>query len=211
MASKSVQERRFLAPPETDVTIDADIEADVLSSGRRKRRKRDANVYDAVAGRVTTTRPMGDGSGSEGPSHHQRASRDHNRDPILAPEEVLFRRVGAPVRYAEKDIYQAHEDLHDGGRGVLPDSDMLKAVHGYASHFYAVLASRRGDPAGNIDERSMDETALIAFGVLLEEAGREILGRRGDLVFTEGVEVNQDAESEDDAEIVDFRAPVTGS
>lgn len=32
----------------------------------------------------------------------------------------------------------------------------------------------------------MDETALLAFGILLEEAGREALGRRGDLVFTEG-------------------------
>lgn len=34
----------------------------------------------------------------------------------------------------------------------------------------------------------MDETALLAFGILLEEAGKAVLGRRGDLVFTEGVE-----------------------
>jgi hypothetical protein len=31
----------------------------------------------------------------------------------------------------------------------------------------------------------MDETALLAFGILLEEAGREALGKAGDLVFTE--------------------------
>ncbi len=31
----------------------------------------------------------------------------------------------------------------------------------------------------------MDETALLAFGILLEEASREALGTRGDLVFTE--------------------------
>ena len=37
-----------------------------------------------------------------------------------------------------------------------------------------------------IDERSMDGTALLAFGILLEEASREVLGKRGDLVFTEG-------------------------
>jgi hypothetical protein len=36
-----------------------------------------------------------------------------------------------------------------------------------------------------VDERSMDETALLAFGILLEEASREALGARGDLVFTE--------------------------
>ena len=35
----------------------------------------------------------------------------------------------------------------------------------------------------------MDETALLAFGILLEESGREILGRTGDLVFTEGEEI----------------------
>jgi hypothetical protein len=34
----------------------------------------------------------------------------------------------------------------------------------------------------------MDETALLAFGILLEEAGNEVLGRRGDLVFTEGAD-----------------------
>lgn len=37
----------------------------------------------------------------------------------------------------------------------------------------------------DVNERSMDETALLAFGILLEEAGRDVLGRHGDLVFTE--------------------------
>ena len=31
----------------------------------------------------------------------------------------------------------------------------------------------------------MDETALLAFGILLEEASREAMGKRGDLVLTE--------------------------
>jgi len=34
----------------------------------------------------------------------------------------------------------------------------------------------------------MDESALIAFGILIEESAREILGQTGDLVFTEGEE-----------------------
>ncbi|KAI0386821.1 hypothetical protein F5Y04DRAFT_242447 [Hypomontagnella monticulosa] len=229
MASRSARERRFVSPPGTagDAT-ETGTEPDVLEGGRRKRRKRDANVYDAVAGRVTSTLPLDDGSGSEeAPSHHFRPSRDRRRDPTLAPEEVLFRRVGAPVRFAEKDIYQAHEDLRDGGRGVLPDSDMVKALHSYASHFYAALARRGsgGAAARNIDERSMDETALLAFGILVEEAGREVLGRSGDLVFTEGAQIErkggQEQEEEenegvvavveepgDDAETVDFKANV---
>ncbi len=200
---------------------------------------------------MTSTLPLDDDDDDDDRSSDPDAAATHRsrrRDPTLAPEEVLFRRVGAPVRFAEKDIYHAHEALPDGGRDVLPDSDMVKAVHGYASHFYAGLAARRrggdgdgdgdGDEeavrgseghegrrggrqrrrrrrrrgkeggegkevvgeeeeeeeeeeSGNVDEQSMDETALLAFGILLEEAGREVLGRRGDLVFTEGVQVDE--------------------
>jgi len=119
------------------------------------------------------------------------------RNPTLAPEEVLFARRRAPQRYAERDIYFAHDELADGGRDLLPDGDLLKAVHGYASRFYEQLGRRdRAQPGRNqcfvgsrhIDERSMDETALLAFGILLEEAGREVLGKHGDLVFTEGIQ-----------------------
>jgi len=79
---------------------------------------------------------------------------------------------------------------------------MLEAVHAYASRFYATLnrrleadwLARRGTypyalpqtgATEHVDERSMDETALLAFGVLLEEAGVEALGSKGHLVFTE--------------------------
>ncbi|KAL7622775.1 hypothetical protein AAE478_006454 [Parahypoxylon ruwenzoriense] len=212
MASGNVRERHVISVhPETENATEA--EAYLLADGRRKRRKRDASVYDAVAGRVTTTLPLDDGSESEvAPhSHHHRTSLDHHRDPTLAPEEVLFRRIGAPIRYAEKDIYQAHEALRDGGLGTLPESDMLKAIHTYSSRFYAALAARRGEAVRNVDECSMDGTALLAFGVLLEEAGRDVLGNRGDLVFTEGVEVDLDGEpGDDDVEIVDFQAAMTG-
>lgn len=107
--------------------------------------------------------------------------------------EVLFRRKGAPERYAEHDIYFSHErDLPRAGRGVLPPSDLLKTVHGYVGRFYGALARTQGPLGGggrDIDERSLDETALLAFGILLEEAGRHLLGRHGGLVFTEGVPV----------------------
>ncbi|KAK7941226.1 uncharacterized protein PG986_013613 [Apiospora aurea] len=166
-----------------------------IAEKKHKRRKRDANVYDAVAGRVTTTLPLEDASDSDAATPYRRDQAGRLRDSTLAPEEVLFRRVKAPIRFAEKDVYHAHEALPGGGRDVLPDSDMLKAVHGYASHFYATLgaaargpgaAESRGSSSSNIDEQSMDETALIAFGILLEEAARDALGKRGDLVFTEG-------------------------
>ncbi|KAI9874195.1 MAG: hypothetical protein M1830_010084, partial [Pleopsidium flavum] len=64
----------------------------------------------------------------------------------------------------------------------LPDSELLKAVHGYAADFY----KRAIDGGGKGDWRSLDETALLAVGVLLEEGARECLGGSGDLVFVEG-------------------------
>lgn len=144
-------------------------------------------------GRVTTTLPINNFYDHQRPrvKHHKQPAADSRRDPTLAPEEVLFKRAGAPVRYAEKDIYQAHEDLPNGGQGVLPDSDMLKSIHSYASRFYADLPTSKQtvfpETREGVSERSMDETALLAFGILLEEASREALGRGGDLVFTEGV------------------------
>ncbi len=148
-------------------------------------------------GRVKTNEPLVPRPGDSAP----RRSTYSLRDETLAPEEVLFRRRGAPQRFAERDIYFAHESLPDAGRDMLPDSDMLKAVHGYASRFYEVLGSRSGGSGCGrggscyVDERSMDETALLAFGILLEEAGREALGREGDLVFTEGLPLDSSTEA----------------
>jgi hypothetical protein len=64
----------------------------------------------------------------------------------------------------------------------LPESDLLKALHCYTSDFY----SHATIDGGTGDWRSLDETALMALGILMEEAGRDILGTTGDLAFTEG-------------------------
>ncbi|KAK4237470.1 hypothetical protein C8A03DRAFT_44681 [Achaetomium macrosporum] len=173
-----------------------------LPGHAKRRRGRDANVYDAVAGRVTLNLAISDLETPSGRSKRRLSSvadRYSARNPKLAPEEALFRRRNAPVRYAEQDIYWANEDLPDGGLGHLPDGRLLKSVHSYASRFYEAAAARLGPRcyvgARTIDERSMDETALLAFGILLEEASREVLGKTGDLVFTE-------ASSEPEPEVV---------
>jgi hypothetical protein len=64
---------------------------------------------------------------------------------------------------------------------ILPDSELLKALHVYSSDFY----SMRTEDRGKCDFRSLDETALIALGVLLEEAAIQILGETGDMVLVE--------------------------
>lgn len=101
-----------------------------------------------------------------------------------APEAVLFKKKHAPTRYAESDIYFAAERER---RTELPESDLLKALHCYTSDFYSHAAVN----AGGGDWRSMDETALIALGILMEEAVRGSLGETGDLVFTEGEDLGR--------------------
>jgi len=101
----------------------------------------------------------------------------------------LFRRKGAPTRYVESDIYFANErETHV----ELPESDLLTALHCYTSDFY----SRATVDGGVGDWRSLDETALLALGILMEEAARHTLGETGDLVFTEGEEIDVSGSSE---------------
>lgn len=146
-----------------------------------RKRRRPVTVYDAVAGRA----------GYEGfltapqPSKY-RDTASHSTTSV-PPEEVLFRRKGAPVRYEEDDIYFANRHLKpDQG---LPDSDLLKTIHTYASDFYAATTA---DEDGE-EFRSLDETALIAMGILLEEAAKEAVGESGFLAFLEPSNAGQAA------------------
>jgi hypothetical protein len=104
----------------------------------------------------------------------------------VPPEAVLFRRKNAPARFAEDDVYFANERRP----GIdLPDSDLLKALHDYASDFY----SQNTPDAGTGDWKSLDETALIALGVLIEEVS--CLSETGDMVFAEGEQMAFSASS----------------
>ena len=125
---------------------------------------------------------------------------------------------------------QVSDDTREDRTSLLPDSDLLKAIHSYASDFYAAAAaaatttttiqkssseiyrlhhrkkkeeekkkSQRDVSYG--DYQTLDETALIALGILLDETAAEILGDNGDLVFVEGEAVSSfddgDGEEED--------------
>ncbi|TKA74386.1 hypothetical protein B0A55_04512 [Friedmanniomyces simplex] len=133
-------------------------------------------LYDAVAGRV----------GYEGFLTEQQSSRYRDTASTshvaVPPEEILFRRKGAPVRFAEDDVYEADRHLEPHHR--LPDSDLLKTIHAYAADYY----NHTSKTPGNVDIRSLDETALLAVGILLEEASAHALGTTGDLAFVESSE-----------------------
>ena len=123
----------------------------------------EATVYDAVAGRI----------GYEGFIRETAPTKDRDTRSTTAksipPEEALFRHTGAPVRYEEDDLYTA--DRHLGSSQSLPNSDLLKAIHAYASDLYS--SSLVEDGSRNV--QSLDETALLAMGILLEECAHEVL------------------------------------
>lgn len=106
----------------------------------------------------------------------------------LRPEEVLFRTQNTVTDPEEEETYFAHENLRPGL--VLPSSEMLEAIHAYAADFYEFAT----EDHGLHDHHSMDETALIAMGVLVEEMAKEALGETGDLVLVEGEEMDAGAD-----------------
>lgn len=128
--------------------------------------QRPVSLYDTVAGRA-------------GHNGFLTAEQIQSQSILpLAPEDVLLRRTNIPARYV-LDSYDVAGALPSAVR--LPESELLKAVHSYASDFYSLATSDRGA----YDYRSLDETALIAMGILLEEAVRAALGENGDMVFVE--------------------------
>lgn len=155
-----------------------------------KKRRRVATLYDAVSGRVGY-----EGFLPSNPKASKHRDTTSTSTTPLPPEEVLFKRKHAPLRYEEDDIYfRAYRNLsQDPGNGkALPESDLLKVLHVYASELYASASSSRSSSKAKAKGRgegregqtdgvrgfySLDETALLALGILLEEVTAEAIGR----------------------------------
>ncbi|KAK3712593.1 hypothetical protein LTR37_009036 [Vermiconidia calcicola] len=142
----------------------------------RRQEREHVCLYDAIAGRAGFEGFLSEPQPSK---YRDTVSTSHAAVP---PEEVLFRRAGAPARYEEDDIYITERHLLPSQR--LPDSDLLKALHTYASDYYAAATGGEGKD----DFKSLDETALLALGILLEEAAHEALGETGDLALVEAAD-----------------------
>lgn len=132
----------------------------------KRSKRRTATVYDAVAGRC----------GSNG-FLTQEQLQSSSVIPYR-PDELLRRGVDEP-EHSFDNIYNADERLVATHK--LPDSDLVKAIHAYISDFYDMATNNKGLH----DFKSLDETALLAFGILLEEAALEILGQTGDMALVE--------------------------
>ncbi|KAK6334630.1 hypothetical protein TWF718_010086 [Orbilia javanica] len=119
------------------------------------------NVYTASSSRVTiSSRPLSQG-------HSKPASAD----------EIIFHNPLNPhfkLPDSVRDILEDETVTRD-----LPDSDLLKSVHRYAAEYFEAKGWDK------VMGRSMDESALLAIGLILEEYCREMVGENGGMVFAE--------------------------
>lgn len=90
----------------------------------------------------------------------------------LPPEEVLIRRPHYLNNKLKGVPYFANERLPREAR--LPTSEMLTSIHAYAADFFK-YGMQRYRPV----YQSMDESALLAFGILAEELSKEGMGSTG--------------------------------
>lgn len=142
------------------------------SKRRRPSTSSKITLYDAVAGRASyegfiSAQPL--------PSNGRDTTSGNSNDPVPA-DEILFSKRGAPERFQENDIYFA--DRHLGPEQRLPDEALLKALHRYVADFYGVKGDGR-------DVGSLEETALLALGILVEEMVEEAMGESGGLALLE--------------------------
>ncbi|KAJ5671560.1 hypothetical protein N7507_000687 [Penicillium longicatenatum] len=133
-----------------------------------------ANLYDSVAGRVNL-------NGFLAPRATRWGDTQSSGGRDLRPEEVLYRHMPQKLKSIEEDesTYFAHENLP--ADRPLPSSELLTAVHAYSSDFY----THKLRDSGKHNFYSMDESALLAVGFLMEELAKEQLGENGDMVLTE--------------------------
>lgn len=99
----------------------------------------------------------------------------------LPPDEALFRRYPAPDSLDRRTIYPS--DALDLPPGLIPDAELLRAIHLYAAQLFAGLGARSADRCWG----AFDGTALLAVGALVEEAVREMVGESGERAFVGGI------------------------
>ncbi|KAJ5895063.1 hypothetical protein N7495_006754 [Penicillium taxi] len=135
-----------------------------------------ANVYHAVAGRVNKN---GFHPSKPYASRHHDTASSGARD--LRPEEILYRSKPKLLKkILEDESYFAHEKLPPSQ--PLPNSSILEAIHAYSADFYQSQTRKQG----KYDHHTMDESALLAMGILVEELAKEEMGETGDMVLVEG-------------------------
>lgn len=109
--------------------------------------------------------------------------RDKTRSHITTfADEVLARSSHAPLDISPFPLEK---------KPLLPNNELLFAVHQYAADFYTMNGLL------GVNQRSFDETALIAVASLLENGCESLLGEKGHLVLVDRELLNEREEEED--------------
>lgn len=129
------------------------------SSQETKRYNEHTSVYDVVAGRLPP-RLLNQVYEDKGTHVKFNQIRPSSADDVLA--KFADDGVNVPVEF--------HPDL--------PSSDLLKALHYYTGEYFRHHDNYEG-------YRTLDETAMLSLGILIEEAIKDILGPHGALEYAE--------------------------
>ncbi|KAI5783533.1 hypothetical protein EDC01DRAFT_209662 [Geopyxis carbonaria] len=120
--------------------------------------RRVVTLYDAVASRANH-------EGFIRPKCRKTEVRSRNARPA---DEVLGRR---------RHALQKGNEYREVKKSCAPGNDIMTAIHRYSMEFYH--ASGMDD----VSNGSMDESALLAIGVLLEETIHELLSQSGHMAL----------------------------
>ncbi|QKX53585.1 uncharacterized protein TRUGW13939_00664 [Talaromyces rugulosus] len=181
--SLALSQNAFLQPPTSSKDRISGEGTD--DESKSLHRGRGATLQDSFAGRINNNRFIGRPYASRW-RHHLSSS-----NAPLSSRNFLYSKD--QPEDTEDEGFDSNDVDFVSSDARLPESDMLEAIHSYSSHFYANAV----DNCGSNDFASMDETALIAMGILLEELANHSLGETGDLVLVE-----RDGEDDSDLESV---------
>jgi hypothetical protein len=118
---------------------------------------------------------------SEGMINEERLTDRLIDSKTYAPEQILLGEEEVPSEYKDDEDDTLYDNWYRNlpPQLSLPDSDLLHAIHAYVSNFYSIV------PNNQNGFESMDGTALLAMGILLDEMVTETIGETGQLAFLE--------------------------
>jgi hypothetical protein len=118
---------------------------------------------------------------SEGMINDERLTDRLIDSKTYAPEQILLGEEEVPSKYKDDEDDTLYDNWYRNlpPQLSLPDSDLLHAIHAYVSDFYSIVSNNQNG------FQSMDGTALLAMGILLDEMVTEMIGETGQLAFLE--------------------------
>lgn len=152
---------------------------------------RHTSLYDALEDRIKKHHATGFLSSDSDVNDDRPRSRFS-----ALPNHALAQRLNVPV-----DAIPVPDTDSVNGE-TLPRSDLLNAIHGYTSNLFHQRAT---DGQHNGLMRSMDESALLTLGMLVEELASEVIGTSGHLMLAEQYAAQDTSTMPADEVVQDFK------